>query len=197
MAHPYEHATPVPAGPLDLGALVPGEGPCDLELGFGRADFLLERARRHPERRLLGLEVRLKWVALAEEKLAARGLTNARAYAADALRTLGRIEGAAVFETIFLHFPDPWWKRRHERRLLVAPDMLAQFERLLTTGGLLFIQTDVPDRARAYRELLLSAPGFSDAGPVDENPFGIASHREKKCIQAGLPIHRLLFRGRG
>ncbi len=71
MAHPYEHAMPVPAsGPLGLATLVPGEGPCDLELGFGRADFLLERARRHPERRLLGLEVRLKWVAIAEEKLA-------------------------------------------------------------------------------------------------------------------------------
>ena len=198
MAHPYGHATRVPPeGPLSLDALVPGAGPCDLEIGFARGHFLLPRAKAEPGRRLLGLEVRLKWVVLAEEKIAAQGLPNVRVYSGDVLQVLPRLSGEGVFGVVFAHFPDPWWKRRHQHRLVIAADLLPEYRRLLAAGGHLFVQTDVPARAAAMRSLLDATEGFvrdEPEGGLPDNPFGIRSHREKKCLEAGLPVFRMLYR---
>jgi tRNA (guanine-N7-)-methyltransferase len=198
MPHPYGHATRVPAeGSVPLDALVRGSGPCDLEVGFARGHFLFERAKAEPTRRLVGLEVRLKWVVLAEEKIASLDLGNVRVYSGDVRQLLPRLEGEGILETVFIHFPDPWWKRRHQHRLVLSEDMLPHYRRVLAPGGHLFVQTDVPDRGAAYRVLLDAAPGFArdePEGGLPDNPYGIRSHREKKCLEAGLPIHRLSYR---
>lgn len=198
MAHPYGHATRVPPqGAVRLEALLPGSGPSDLEVGFARGHFLFARARAEPARRLLGLEVRLKWVVLAEQKIAALGLPNVRVYSGDVRDVLPRLEGEALFETIFIHFPDPWWKRRHQHRLVLSEEMMPHYRRVLSPGGHLFVQTDVPDRGVAYRALLDAAAGFAKDEPeggLPDNPYGIRSHREKKCLEAGLPIWRLRYR---
>lgn len=198
MPHPYGHATRVPAvGEVPLEALVPGAGPCDLEVGFARGHFLFARATAEPGRRLVGLEVRLKWVVLAEEKIASLALPNVRVYSGDVRHLLPRLAGEGLFGTIFIHFPDPWWKRRHQHRLVLAEDMLPHYRRVLAPGGHLFVQTDVPDRGAAYRALLDAAPGLvrdEPEGGLPDNPYGIRSHREKKCLEAGLPIFRLRYR---
>ena len=198
MVHPYGHATRVPReGAVSLAALMPGQGACDLEIGFARAQFLVARAKAEPGRRLLGLEVRLKWVVLAEQKVAALGLENVRVYSGDARDVLPRLEGEELFETIFAHFPDPWWKRRHQHRLVFSEHMLPHYRRLLRRGGRLFVQTDVPERAAVTRALLDAAPGLErdePPGGLADNPFGIPSHREKKCLQVGLPVFRMLYR---
>lgn len=198
MAHPYGHATRVPAeGPADLAVLLPGDGPCDLEVGFARGHFLFARAAAEPGRRLLGLEVRLKWVVLAEEKIAKLGLPHVRVYSGDVRHVLPRLQGEGLFETIFIHFPDPWWKRRHQHRLVLSEDMMPHYVRVLAPGGHLFVQTDVPDRGAAYRALLDATPGLvrdEPEGGLPDNPYGIRSHREKKCLEVGLPIFRLRYR---
>ena len=72
--HPYGGVPRLPEGPLEIGALAGGGGPYELEIGFGRADFLIERARQRPEARIVGVETRLKWVGLAADKAKARGI---------------------------------------------------------------------------------------------------------------------------
>lgn len=198
MAHPYGHATRVPPeGGVRLEALVPGDGPCDLEVGFARGHFLFARAQAEPGRRLLGLEVRLKWVVLAEERIAALGAPHVRVYSGDVRSVLPRLEGEGILDTVFIHFPDPWWKRRHQHRLVLSEDMMPHYRRLLAPGGHLFVQTDVPERGAAYRALLDATRGFTrdePPGGLPDNPYGIRSHREKKCLEADLPVFRLLYR---
>ena len=62
-------------------------------------------------------------------------------------------------------------------------------------GGRLFIQTDVEHRAEQYLDQVRATPGFSlvsESGYIDANPFDARSNREKRAIEDGLPIWRIL-----
>jgi tRNA (guanine-N7-)-methyltransferase len=185
------------SGGIPVAELAGGPGSIELEVGFGRARFLLERAAGNPGVRFLGIETRRKWVHRVAERAAARGLTNVVARHGDARTALARMVPDAVLARVVVNFPDPWWKARHEKRLVLGEGLLPQVARLLVDGGELFVQTDVDFRADAYREALVLNPDLEPAagdGRIDANPFGARSSREAHCEEVGLTVYRLLFR---
>jgi tRNA (guanine-N7-)-methyltransferase len=183
-----------------LAGLVPGDGPLELDLGFGRGRSFLERAAAHPEVRVIGLELKAKWAFKVEERRIARQLENARAFRADARELLARSGPEGCLQRMYVHFPDPWWKKRHGKRRVLGDAVLDDAARLLAPGGELFVQTDVEDRADDYERLLAAHPAFEPARPegfrIAENPFGARSNREVRAEEDGLPIHRILARRR-
>lgn len=203
--HPYAtRVRRLPEGEtLDVRELLPGDGPREIEIGPGRGGFLFERAAAKPEALLLGLEIRLKWSAIVDERLAAQGLgARARVYNADAREGLARLAPDGSIAVFYLHFPDPWWKKRHEKRLVMGDALLDAIARLLADGGELFVQTDVEDRAALYDAQILAHPAIEPAGDaplassMSENPYGARSPRERRAIEDGLPVHRLRYRRR-
>jgi tRNA (guanine-N7-)-methyltransferase len=187
-----------PEGAFDFDALVPGEGARELEVGFGRGRFLLERALAAPGSRVLGIEIKAKWGHLVEERRRREGLTNVVALAGDAREILPRLGPEACLTRVFLHFPDPWWKKKHAKRRVLDPDFLEQVRRLLAPGGEFFVQTDVEDRAldmRAQIEACVheGAPVFAVREGFDgPNPYGARSNREVRAEEDQLPVYRVL-----
>jgi tRNA (guanine-N7-)-methyltransferase len=200
--HPYAHAARFPGeGEVDIASLMPGEGPIEIEIGPGRGGFLFERAAAAPDRRLLGLEIRLKWSAIVDERLRKQGLgSRARVLNADAREALARLRPDGSIDAFFLHFPDPWWKKRHTKRLVMNPGLLDELARLLRPGGELYVQTDVEERAAQYEAQIGAHEAFAPAGDVEgsarleENPYGARSPREHRAILDGLPVTRLRYR---
>jgi tRNA (guanine-N7-)-methyltransferase len=200
---PYADAPCLPEGAVvDVRQLVSGTV-YELEIGPGRGGFVFERAAAEPEVALIGLEVRRKWAQIVDERLAKRGLSGrARVFAEDAKHALGRLGPAEVLARVFVHFPDPWWKKRHTKRLLLNAALLDEVARLLAPQGELFVQTDVADRAVQVEDLVLGHPAFVPAGDahgsprLSDNPYGAQSPRERRAVEDGLPIHRLRFRRR-
>ncbi|MFW5925885.1 MAG: tRNA (guanine(46)-N(7))-methyltransferase TrmB [Myxococcota bacterium] len=180
-----------PEGPVDLDALVRGEGPLDVDVGFGRGLSLFERAALAPERRLLGIEVRSKWVCRVEARRRREGLAHVRVVAADAKALLARSGPGGAVDRMFCDFPDPWWKKRHAKRRIIDDTFVAEVTRLLRPGGQFFIQTDVPERAEAYDGILRRQPGLT-VERCEHNPFGARSNRERRAEADGLPVYRLL-----
>jgi tRNA (guanine-N7-)-methyltransferase len=200
MTHPTPYAD-IPYFPED-DEVIPADllsahnVPIELEIGFGRGHFMLDRARAVPDHCIIGLETRRKGVFTAIERAKKHGIANIRPFHGDAHKALPRMMPDASVARVFIHFPDPWWKVRHEKRMVVCPELVSQAARLLTDGGELFVQTDVDYRAEKYLEVLRACAMLmpqGDAGVVELNPFSARSLREKKCIQTGLPIYRMLF----
>ena len=198
MPRPYDDAPRLPeADRIERRSLAAGEG-TEVELGPGRGWFLVERAEAEPRAALVGLEIRRKWAAIVDARLAARGYgARARVFAEDARFALPRLGPDASVRRFFVHFPDPWWKKRHAKRLLVQGDFLGQVARLLEPGGELFVQTDVDERAAGYEELVAEDPRFVPSGDqpgsprLAENPYIARSPRERRAIADGLPVNRL------
>lgn len=198
-AHPDPHryralAPEPPEGPLALATLLPGTGDIELEIGFGHGLFLYERGLARPDVRMVGLEVKRKWAYLVAQRCAHRELTNVTVWAADARGVLPRLEPASVAR-VFMHFPDPWWKKRHSKRSLVGSSLLDEIARILRPNGEFFLQTDVADRAACHLEALAADARFALAGKsgyLDANPYQARSNRERRAAEDGLPVYRTL-----
>ncbi len=196
---PYEDAPRLPAGDrVDLRTVVSG-AELELEIGPGpKAGFLCERALSAPGSGLVGLEIRKKWAAVGDARLAKR----ARVFCEDARVALPRLGPDACVARAYLHFPDPWWKKRHTKRLVMGDVFLAEVARLLVPNGELYVQTDVEERAELYERVVTAHEAFEPAGDVPgtarvaENPYGARSPREHRAIADGLPVHRMMWRRR-
>jgi tRNA (guanine-N7-)-methyltransferase len=120
--------------------------------------------------------------------------------AEDARYALPRLGPDASVRRIFVSFPDPWWKKRHQKRLVLRGDgFLDQVARLLEPGGEFFVQTDVEERAAAYEDLVEGDRRFVCAGKtpgsprIDDHAFVARSPRERRAIADGLPVVRMLW----
>ncbi len=195
----YERLAPRPPqeGPIDLREAAPGDAPLELDIGFGRGMSLFARAERAPNSRLIGIEIKAKWATKVERRRARRGLGNVVVWAGDAREILRRCGPEGCVTRVFVHFPDPWWKKRHQKRRVLQPAFLDTLARLMADGGDLFVQTDVPDRHELYVRTVAEHETFAivDA-ELDRNPFGAVSNRERRAEEDGLPVYRLLARRR-
>lgn len=199
---PYADAPRAPEGAhVDLRTVVSGAW-LELEIGPGpKAGFLSERAVAAPEAGLIGLEIRRKWAAVGDARLAKEGhAARARVFCEDARLALPRLGPDGGFARAFLHFPDPWWKKKHAKRLVMGDVFLDQVARLLARGADLYVQTDVEERAEQYERAVTAHEAFEPSGDMinstrsarlAENPYGARSPREHRAIADGLPVHRM------
>jgi len=186
-----------PEGPVRRESLEGTWAEIELEIGFGRGMFLIERAQRVPGHLLIGLEVKKKWAYLVEQRCRTLGLHGARPWFGDAREVLPRLQLDQQLSRVFMHFPDPWWKKRHGKRRLVGGELLDDVARLLKPGGEFFVQTDVEERAQVHADAVATHGAFvlesADFRAID-NPYGAVSNREKRAVEDGLPIYRVVAR---
>ena len=188
---------------MDLRSVVQGAW-IELEIGPGpKAGFLLERAAAAPQAALVGLEIRRKWAAVGDARLAKEGhAQRARVFCEDARLALPRLGPDGAVARAFLHFPDPWWKKKHNKRLVMGDAFLTEVARLLAPGAELYIQTDVEERAELYDRVVTAHEAFEPAGDalgsarLAENPYAARSPREHRAIADGLPVHRMRWKRR-
>ena len=158
---------------------------------------MVERLQAEPTLGMIGLEIRRKWAAIVDQRLKTVGLgQRGRVFAEDATMALRRLRTASL-AAIFIHFPDPWWKKRHQKRRVVTPALVQEVQRLLKPGGEFFLQTDVEERALEYEAGILSCRELKPWGPsarVSESPFSARSPRERRVALDGLPVFRLRYR---
>jgi tRNA (guanine-N7-)-methyltransferase len=172
-------------------------GALELEIGSGHGGFALAFARLRPDRALVAIEQRRKFAADVAAKAARRGHPNLLVLCGDARILAPRLFGAGSLAAIHVHFPDPWWKRRHERRRLVDEGMSDLLLRLLAPGGELDFRTDVERYAREAVVRLEDAGFENEAGSgrfAEAAPDEIPSTREKRYLASGEPVWRLRLR---
>jgi tRNA (guanine-N7-)-methyltransferase len=131
-----------------------------LEIGFGGGEHLAEQAERHPEIGFLGSEVFENGIARLVGEIASRGLDNIRIFADDARLLLDRLPPASLAR-VFILFPDPWPKRRHHKRRLVAPEALDRLAVIMQPGAELRLATDDRDYLAWMLEHLTAHPEFT------------------------------------
>src|SRR5450755_3881867 len=115
---------PIPENPVlpdrpDWPTVFGQAGPLHLEIGAGHGGFALAFAAQNPRVNLVAIERRKKFADATRGRAAMRGLKNLLSLRADARVEVPRLFAEESLAVIHLHFPDPWWKRRHEKRRLV------------------------------------------------------------------------------
>ncbi len=146
--------------PLHWPELFGRDAPTDIDIGAGKGKFLNELATAHPERNLLAVERSAKYHRLCCDRAARRGLTNVRLLRTTGEDLLFRLLAEASVTNMYVLFPDPWPKKRHHKRRLVKPEIVAAMARALVIGGRLLVKSDHADYAEVIGEVLAGAPGL-------------------------------------
>ena len=146
------------AAPLDLDALFGRRARRVAEIGFGNGDNLLALAESRPAVDFLGIEVHRPGVGRLLLRLQERALSNVRLLCRDAVEVLERDLDRPCLDEILILFPDPWPKKRHHKRRLIQPALVALLADRLKDGGALHLATDWEPYAAQMLETLSAEP---------------------------------------
>ena len=176
----------MPEGPI--GA----DGDTWLEIGFGGGEHLVEQAARNPAVTLIGAEPFLNGVASALRHIEARGVQNVRIHPDDARALLPRLQNGGLAR-VFILFPDPWPKARHNKRRLMQPAFIDTLARVTLPGACLRFATDWRDYAAWTLERMLKTSAFEwtaeRAGDWREAPGDhVTTRYEEKRLGDSAPI---------
>ncbi len=130
-----------------------------LEIGFGGGEHLAAQARANPQTGFIGCEPFINGVAKLLAAIEDEGLGNIRIYDDDARDVLETLADASI-SRVFLLFPDPWHKKRHNKRRFVSPENLEQLARIMQPGAVLRIASDIPDYIRWSLHHIRNHPDF-------------------------------------
>jgi tRNA (guanine-N7-)-methyltransferase len=193
---------PEPAGQEFVGLKAPPDwvavfrgstGPLELEIGCGAGGFAVEYARRNPACRYIAFEWRKKYAREVAYRAQKHDVTNLRVIEADARIEVPRLFTSGSLACVHLQFPDPWWKRAHQKRVILTPDFTRLLFSLLAPGACFDLRTDVEARAHDMLGTLEKA-GF--VNPLGHGAFHpalpdeVPSTRERRYLISGEPVFR-------
>lgn len=172
--------------------------PVEMEIGCGKAKFLIARALENPGINFLGVDTVWKWLKFGVQRSERRQLPNIRFVRADARDVLRYGVRPLSVDIFHIYFPDPWPKRRQRKRRLVTGDFLRLLHSRLKEGGLIELATDHEDYFHYMRlALIQSAVRWNGtAETANERIFHAASmtNYEIKYRAAERPLYYLELR---
>ena len=169
-----------------------------LEIGFGMGTSLIEMALANPDTDFIGIEVHPPGVGTLMNSARLENLSNLRVYLADANDVLDECFDTQSIDRLQLYFPDPWHKKKHNKRRIVQSTFVQQVRTKLRTGGILHMATDWQHYAEQMMETLSEAEGFENcagAGQYSERPsYRPITKFEKRGERLGHGIWDLVFK---
>ena len=176
---------------IDFAELFGNDHPVVLEIGSGKGRFLIATATELPDLNVVGIEKSLHYHRVIRDRVLKRNLTNIRLINHDAFLVLRDMVPHASLAEIHVYFPDPWPRKKEQKRRIIRPEVLEQFRRTLVEGGAGIYVTD-------HREY------FEVAAPLIEQVFRAErripgpgdpprTNYEAKYRAEGRPIYEVRF----
>lgn len=145
---------------VDLAALFPQAQPLEVELGCGDASFLVELARRHPEKNFIGVERLLGRLRKLDRKGHRAGLVNLRGMRIESSYFLEYLLPPRSVSVLHIYFPDPWPKKKHRKHRLINERFPELARATLVPGGAVYLRTDDEDYFQQITEVFGASREF-------------------------------------
>ena len=187
-------------GAIDPKAVFGRDAPLVLEIGFGMGDSLLEMARNEPDKDFIGIEVHPPGVGRLINTAGKEGLKNLRIYMADAMDVLEDCIPNRSIDRLQLYFPDPWHKKKHNKRRIVQPAFVQSLHPKLKGDGVFHMATDWQPYAEHMLEVMNLAANFRNVvtlgGFAHRPDYRPTTKFEKRGERLGHGVWDLLFQAR-
>ena len=144
------------AAPLDLNACFGRDSDKVLEIGFGMGVATVEIAKRLPQKDFLAIDVHGPGVGNLLKLMEEENVNNIRVMRHDAVEVVENMLADGSLSGIHIFFPDPWHKKRHNKRRLVQAPFIAKLLPKLKTGGYIHLATDWEEYAVQMLDVLRS-----------------------------------------
>jgi tRNA (guanine-N7-)-methyltransferase len=185
-------------GMLDFDVLFGRSAPVEMEVGSGKGTFLLEEAKVFPEKNFFGIEWANKYYKYAVDRIGRWGISNVRLMRTDAAIFIAEHIPDSSIGVFHLYFPDPWPKKRHNKRRFFCDENLVQLLRILKPDGIINIATDHADYFEQMAEVAGRAIEQEIVKEIDFiRPVGaregeiVGTNYERKYIKEGRKTYTL------
>lgn len=164
---------PFAPGVADWDAIFGRSAPRILEIGFGMGQATAAIARARPEVDFIGVEVHEPGVGALLKLIGEDALGNIRILQHDAVEVLEQMVAPGSLAGVHVFFPDPWHKKRHNKRRLIQPPLVALLASRLAPGGVLHCATDWEPYAQQMLEVLSAEPALENTAPADRSGYAL------------------------
>jgi tRNA (guanine-N7-)-methyltransferase len=187
------------AGEINFTQLFGRDCPVHIEVGSGKATFLVHEARAQPQVNFLGIDWAHKYYRQSVDRIGRWNLTNVRLVRAEAATFLAEFVPAESVACFHIYFPDPWPKRRHHKRRFLQASTIETMIRCLKPGGEIRVATDhtdyfawIEEAVSAYSTRLKRIEFTRPAGAKEGEHTG--TNYERKYLKGGRPVYVLAVR---
>jgi tRNA (guanine-N7-)-methyltransferase len=170
--------------------------PVVLEIGFGMGDATAKIAQQLPGTLFLACEVHTPGVGALLRLIGEQQIPNIRIIQHDAVEVLAQMIAPASLDGIHIFFPDPWHKKRHNKRRLIQPPFVAHLVQHLKAGGYLHCATDWQPYAEQMLEVLSNEPTLKNTAETyaDKPHYRPLTKFENRGIKLGHGVWDLVFK---
>ena len=186
---------PFVAAPADFDAVFGRHAPRILEIGFGMGDATAQIAQALPGTDFIGVEVHTPGVGALLKRIGELELTNLRLVQHDAVEVLAQMLAPDSLDGVHVFFPDPWHKKKHNKRRLIQPAFVRQLVDRIAPGGYLHCATDWQPYAEQMLEVLSAEPLLRNtaAGYAPKPDYRPLTKFENRGLKLGHGVWDLVF----
>lgn len=183
-------------GLLDVPAAFGRNAPTILEIGFGMGETTEQIAIARPGDNFLGVEVFNAGVGALLKRIEGSGLTNIRIIQHDAVEVLRDMLAPETLAGVHIYFPDPWPKKRHHKRRLIQPPLIALLASRMAPGSYIHCATDWEHYAMQMLEVLSAEPTLKNTseGFAPRPEFRPLTKFENRGLRLGHGVWDLIFK---
>jgi tRNA (guanine-N7-)-methyltransferase len=189
------YVLPFKPEPLGFDQAFGRHAPTILEIGFGMGDATAQIAAARPQDNFIGIEVHTPGVGALLQRIQERGLTNLRLLQHDAVEVLRDMIAPGSLAGVHVYFPDPWHKKKHNKRRLIQAEFVRALCSRLAPGGYLHCATDWQPYAEQMLAVLGAEPALANtAGGYAQRPdWRPLTKFENRGIKLGHGVWDLVF----
>jgi len=186
---------PFVAQPVDFAQAFGRTAPLVLEIGFGMGDATAAIAQALPGTDFIGVEVHTPGVGALLKRIGELELTNLRLIQHDAVEVLQQMIAPQSLAGVHVFFPDPWHKKKHNKRRLIQPAFVQLLASRLAPGGSLHCATDWQPYAGQMLEVLSAEPALRNtaAGYAPRPDYRPLTKFENRGLKLGHGVWDLVF----
>lgn len=179
--------------PFDWPCIFENDAAVELEIGFGKCGFLLERASQYPDLNFIGIEKSRKYYRKGVKKIQRADLQNIKLIWGEAYHIFKRYIAESSLQNIYVNFPDPWPKKRHAKRRLLNAEFLELAAWTLRPMGCVEVATDAEAYIQEVNVSIQHLVAYARLYYVTSNGHGpvrtICTEYERDFLEAGKTIH--------
>jgi tRNA (guanine-N7-)-methyltransferase len=181
---------------IDLATVFGRAAPKVLEIGFGMGETTATIAAAHPDTDYLALEVHTPGVGSLLKLIAEGNLANVRVIQHDAVEVVRDMLAPGSLAGIHVFFPDPWPKKRQQKRRLIKPDFVALLASRLAPGGYFHCATDWEEYAQQMLEVLGGEASLENTaqGYAPRPDYRPLTKFEQRGLRLGHGVWDVVFR---
>ena len=177
---------------INISEIFPNSDKVILEIGFGMGEATAIIAKNHPNNGYIAIDVHPPGIGKLLARIVENDLTNLKVIEEDVHVVLQHMIADESLDGIHLFFPDPWPKKKHNKRRIVNEGFLSLIHPKIKEGGFIHIATDWVPYAHSIQEVFAGSTLFT-GGVIDKPEWRPVTRFEGQGIDKDHAVNDMLY----